>query len=135
MSGHLAEVPLWAAIVAALLALLGSVLTLLGTIGLVRLASFYDRIHAPTLGTSWGTMGIMLASALLFTVAGDRLIVHEVVIGALITTTTPVTMMILGRAALFRGDGSPGSRVRGATALKATIPDADPSEHSPPQAG
>lgn len=100
---HLAQVPLWAAILVSLLVALGSGLTLLGTLGLVRLSSFQDRIHAPTLGTSWGTLGIMLASALLFSVTGARLVVHELIIGVLVITTTPATMMILARAALFRG--------------------------------
>lgn len=100
---HLAQVPLWAAILVSLLLLLGSGLTLLGTIGLVRLPKFNDRIHAPTLGTSWGTLGIMLASALLFSVTGTRVVIHELFIGVLVITTTPATMMILARAALFRG--------------------------------
>ena len=69
---HLDAVPLWAAIPAAALILLGSGLTLLGTIGLVRLRSFYDRIHAPTLGTSWGTLGIVLGSAILFSTLDGR---------------------------------------------------------------
>lgn len=130
MSSHLAQVPLWAAIVIALLVALGSGLTLLGTVGLVQLRSFYDRIHAPTLGTSWGTLGVMLASALLFSIVGDRVIIHEVVIGGLITLTTPVTMMILGRAALFRGEdpGVPRARRAG---LKAPVTDAEPSKTPP----
>ena len=88
MTGHLAQVPLWAAIVISVLVVVGSGLTLLGTLGLVRLSSFFDRIHAPTLGTSWGTAGVMLGSALLFTLTGDRLVIHEIVIGALMMTTT-----------------------------------------------
>ncbi|WP_112874867.1 monovalent cation/H(+) antiporter subunit G [Paracoccus endophyticus] len=106
MTSHLAQVPLWAAIVIAVLVVLGSGLTLLGALGLVRLSSFFDRIHAPTLGTSWGTAGVMLGSALLFTLTGDRLVIHEIVIGALMMTTTPVTLMILGRAALSRNGGA-----------------------------
>ena len=54
---HLDAVPLWAAIPAALLLVVGAGLTLVGSIGLVRLPTFYERIHAPTLGTSWGTAG------------------------------------------------------------------------------
>ena len=107
---HLAQVPLWAAILVSALVALGSGLTLLGTIGLVRLSSFYDRIHAPTLGTSWGTLGIMLGSALLFTVTGTRIVAHELIIGVLVMTTTPATMLILGRAALFRGAQSGAGR-------------------------
>ena len=66
------------------------------------LASFYDRIHAPTLGTSWGTAGIIIASMLMFTVTGDRAILHEFLIGAFVMITTPVTLLLLGRAAIHR---------------------------------
>ncbi|WP_210528114.1 monovalent cation/H(+) antiporter subunit G [Rubellimicrobium arenae] len=99
---HLDSVPLWVAIPVALLIVLGSGLTLLGTIGLVRLPSFYDRLHAPTLGTSWGTLGIVLASAILFTWLEKRLVIHELLIGLFVMITTPVTLMLLGRAALHR---------------------------------
>jgi len=39
---------------------IGAGLTLIGAIGVFKLQSFYDRIHAPTLGTSWGTAGIVI---------------------------------------------------------------------------
>jgi len=99
---HLETLPLWAAILIALFLLIGSVLTLLGTIGLIYLKSFYDRLHAPTLGTSWGTAGIIIASMLLFSMAGERAILHEFLIGAFVMITTPVTLLLLGRAALHR---------------------------------
>ncbi|MFT4150152.1 MAG: monovalent cation/H(+) antiporter subunit G [Paracoccaceae bacterium] len=99
---HLETLPLWAAIPAAVLVVLGAALALIGTWGLFRLRSFYDRIHAPTLGTSWGTAAIMLASMLVFSVAGGKLVVHELVIGIFIMLTTPVTLMLLGRATLYR---------------------------------
>jgi multicomponent K+:H+ antiporter subunit G len=107
---HLESVPLWLALPIALFLVLGSTLTLLGTLGLVRLQSFYDRIHAPTLGTSWGTAGVMLSSMLLFSWVQGRPILHEVVICIFITITTPVTLMLLGRAALHRdrAEGRPG---------------------------
>ena len=107
---HLAAVPLWAAIPAALLLLLGAGLTLVGSIGLVRLPSFYERIHAPTLGTSWGTAGIVLASVIVFSVAEARPVLHEVLIGFFVSVTTPVTLMLLGRAALYRDPGSARAR-------------------------
>jgi multicomponent K+:H+ antiporter subunit G len=96
------EVPLWAAVPIAALLLLGAGLTLIGAIGLLRLPSFFERIHAPTLGMSWGAAGILLASMAYFSVLGGRLAVHEVLIGVFVTVTTPVTLMLLGRAALFR---------------------------------
>jgi multicomponent K+:H+ antiporter subunit G len=99
---HLEAIPLWAAILVAAFLVIGSLLTLLGTVGLVYLKSFYDRLHAPTLGTSWGTAGIVIASMLLFTMTGDRAVLHEFLIGAFVMTTTPVTLLLLGRAALQR---------------------------------
>ncbi len=97
-----ADIPLWAAIAVAFFLLLGSSLALIGTIGFVRLQSFYERLHAPTLGTSWGTGGIVMASIIYFTVTGERLSVHELLVGLFVTLTTPVTLMLLARAALHR---------------------------------
>lgn len=99
---HLEAIPVWAAILVAAFLVIGSLLTLLGTVGLVYLKSFYDRLHAPTLGTSWGTAGIVIASMLLFTMTGDRAVLHEFLIGAFVMITTPVTLLLLGRAALQR---------------------------------
>ncbi len=97
-----ANLPIWAAIPVAMLLLLGSALALVGSIGLVRLKSFYERIHAPTLGTSWGVAGIVLASIIVFSLAEGRSVLHEVLIGFFVSVTTPVTLMLLGRAALYR---------------------------------
>lgn len=96
------EFPLWAAILVAFFVILGSSLALIGTIGFARLNSFYERLHAPTLGTSWGTGGIVIASMIYFSVSGDRFAIHEIFIGIFMTVTTPVSLMLLGRAALYR---------------------------------
>lgn len=105
---HAAELPLWAALLVAALVLFGAGLSLIGTVGLNRLNSFYERIHAPTLGTSWGTASIVLASMLCFSVLQSRPIFHEILIGIFVTVTTPVTLMLLGRATLYR-DRSEGN--------------------------
>ncbi|WP_151719932.1 monovalent cation/H(+) antiporter subunit G [Gemmobacter serpentinus] len=109
MSTPLDTLPLWIAIPVALLLIIGSTLTMLGALGLVRLNSFYDRIHAPTLGTSWGTAGIMLASMLAYSWLDGRAILHELVIGSFVMITTPITLMLLSRAALHRDrmEGNP----------------------------
>lgn len=99
---HAYDVPLWAALLTALLVLIGAGLTLAGAIGTLRLGSFYERVHAPTLGTSWGTGAIAMASAIFFSVLGTRVVVYEVLIAIFITVTTPVTLMLLARAALYR---------------------------------
>lgn len=99
---HLDTLPAWAAIPAAIFLVIGAGLALIGSYGLVRLPSFYERIHAPTLGTSWGTAGIVLASIIIFSVGEGRPVVHELLIGFFVSVTTPVTLMLLGRAALNR---------------------------------
>lgn len=96
------DIPVWVAILIAFFLLVGAVFALIGAIGFLRLPTFYERIHAPTLSTSWGTGGIMTASILFFSVAGGRLVAHEILIGIFITITTPVTFMLLARAALHR---------------------------------
>lgn len=105
---HASDLPLWAAILTALLVLIGAGLALAGAIGTLRFGSFYERVHAPTLGTSWGTGAIALASIVFFSVLGSRLAVHEVLIAIFVTVTTPVTLMLLARAALYR-DRTEGS--------------------------
>ncbi len=106
---HAADLPVWAAILVAAFLLIGAGLALIGSFGFYRLRSFYDRIHAPTLGTSWGTAAIVMASMICFTVLQSRPVVHEILIGIFVTITTPVTLMLLGRAALYRdrSEGSP----------------------------
>ncbi len=97
-----ADLPAWAALPVALLLLLGTGLTLTGSLGLLRLGSFYDRIHAPTLGTTLGIGCVLLASMLFFSVLQTRLVLHELLIAVLMVVTTPVTLMLLARAALYR---------------------------------
>jgi multicomponent K+:H+ antiporter subunit G len=123
---HAADLPAWAALLTAFFVLLGAGLTLTGAIGTLRFRSFFERVHAPTLGTSWGTGAIVLASIVCFSALGSRPVVHELLIGAFITVTTPVTLMLLARAALYReraeGSGAvpPRSTLRppGAEALQ-----------------
>jgi multicomponent K+:H+ antiporter subunit G len=97
-----ADLPLWAALLTAALVLFGAGLTLIGTLGLLLFPSFYDRIHAPTLGTTLGIGSVLLASMLFFTVTQSRPVLHEVLVALFMVVTTPVTLMLLARAALYR---------------------------------
>ncbi len=99
---HAAELPVWAAILTAMLLLVGAGLALVGSLGLLRLRTFYERVHAPTLGTTLGTACIVSASMIAFTALQSRPVLHEILILAFVTLTTPVTLMILVRAAVFR---------------------------------
>lgn len=103
------NLPAWAALLTALCVLVGATVTLIGSLGLLRLGSFYARVHAPTLGTTLGMASILAGSALCFSVLEARPVVHEILIAVFVTLTTPVTLMLLVRATLYR-DRTEGSR-------------------------
>ena len=98
-----ADVPFAATIFIATLLVGGAAVALVGSIGLLRFRGFYQRLHAPTLGTTLGMIFITTASMIYFSVLGARPVVHELLVIVFVTTTTPITLMVLVRAALFRG--------------------------------
>jgi multicomponent K+:H+ antiporter subunit G len=102
-------IPAWAALLTSLFVFVGATITLIGSLGLLRLGNFYARVHAPTLGTTFGMACILTGSALCFSVLEARPVVHEILIAVFVTLTTPVTLMLLVRAALHR-DRTEGSR-------------------------
>ena len=97
-----AEIPTWAVFVVVGLAVAGSAMSLLGAVGLTRLKTFYERVHAPTLGATLGMALILAASVVWFTTVEGRFMPREILIGLFLTVTTPVTLILLARAALFR---------------------------------
>jgi len=99
----------WAALLTGILVVLGAALAFIGSLGLLRLKSFYDRVHPPTLGTTLGTGLILIGSMVFFTVLESRPVLHEVLIGVFMAITTPVTYMLLLQAALRR-DQSEGEK-------------------------
>jgi multicomponent K+:H+ antiporter subunit G len=99
---HAADLNALTAIVTAILVLAGAALALIGSIGLLRLKTFYERVHAPTLGATLGTGLVLIASMVLFSALESRAVLHEILIGVFMTLTTPVTFILLVRAALHR---------------------------------
>ncbi|MFA7586543.1 MAG: monovalent cation/H(+) antiporter subunit G [Novosphingobium sp.] len=96
------DLPFWAAIIVGLFVFAGAAITLIGAIGLLRMKTFYERVHPPTLGMTLGTGFILLASITCFSVMQSRPVLHEALIAIFITITTPITLMLLARAALYR---------------------------------
>jgi len=78
------------------LVLLGALLAFGGSVGLVRLKTFFERVHPPTMGTTLGTALVVAGSMLHF---GS---VHELLIGLFITVTTPISYVLLVAAARRR---------------------------------
>lgn len=105
-----AAVPPWVALVIGALVFAGALLACIGSAGLLRLATFYRRVHAPTLGTTLG-MYLVLAGTIVFFWAGEgRPALHVILIGVCVSITTPISLMLLARAALERDRraGAPG---------------------------
>lgn len=110
MNGATTALPLWLEIVVALLVLLGAGMALLGSLGLLRLRSFFERLHAPSIAATMGCWCIMHATVVYFSVADGSLALHALLIAGFVAITVPVTSIFLMRAALFRARqaGQPG---------------------------
>ncbi len=96
------NVPAWAALPVSLLLILGGVIVLIGALGLMRLPSFYQRIHGPAIIITLGAGCILLASMLYFSVLQSRLVIHEIIITIFLLLTAPVFTMLIMRAAIYR---------------------------------
>jgi multicomponent K+:H+ antiporter subunit G len=101
MSG-IEHLPAWAALPVALLLVLGATIIVTGALGLLRLRTFYQRIHGPAITVTLGAGCLLLASMIYFTVAQSRLVIHEIIIAVFILMTAPVVAMTIMRAAVYR---------------------------------
>lgn len=96
------DLPLWATVPATVLLILGGLLTLIGSIGLLRLPHFFARMHAPSMGTTLGTGCVLIASMIVSSALLQRPVIHELLITLFVVITAPVTAMLLMRAAVYR---------------------------------
>jgi multicomponent K+:H+ antiporter subunit G len=58
--------PLWLEIIVAILVVAGAAMALLGSIGLLRLPTFFERVHAPSIIATLGCWLIMHGTVLYF---------------------------------------------------------------------
>lgn len=96
-------VPPWYELLVALLLLGGGALALTGAIGLFRYGDFFRRMHPPALAATLSAACVTLASCIHFTMLEQQLALYPLLINALLAITTPVTTVLLARAALERG--------------------------------
>ena len=109
------QLPMWAEVLTAFFAVLGAAFAAVGSFGLIRLPTFFKRIHAPTLGATAGVWCMTLATIIYFSVQGTSLFLHAVLITLFIALTAPITTIFLMRAAIFRerqkgGDVPPAAK-------------------------
>ncbi|PIG09833.1 monovalent cation/H(+) antiporter subunit G [Comamonas sp. 26] len=96
------DLPLWAQILVAALVSLGALIALMGSLGLLRLKSYFERVHAPSIIATMGCWLIMHATWIYFSVSGQGFVMHSVLIAIFVAVTVPITTIFLMRAALFR---------------------------------
>lgn len=94
--------PLWAELVTAVFVVVGAAFAAVGSFGLVRMPTFFTRIHTPTLGSTAGVWCITLATIVYFSAQGASLFSHAILITVFVALTAPVTTIFLMRATLFR---------------------------------
>ena len=108
-------------VVVSLLVLAGALLAFFGSLGMLTLRTFYERVHTPTMGATLGAGLVLIGSMVFFSVEQSRPVLHEILIGAFMFISTPVTYMLLVRAALLR------DRMEGHDPLE---PDSGPERNS-----
>lgn len=78
----------------------GSFFTLVGSIGLVRLPDYYQRLHGPTKATTLGVGSFLVASLVFFGFRGEGPRLHMLLITLFLFITSPVTGHLLARTGL-----------------------------------
>jgi len=103
----LEQMPVWADALIAAMLLVSAVTALTGSFALVRFSDFYKRLHGPTKATTLGVGGVLVASAVYFTVRGPGFSVHEFLITLFLFLTAPVSANLLVKAALHMARAEP----------------------------
>ena len=86
-----------------LLLLFGAGLSLIGSIGLVRLPDFFSRLHGPAKTVTLGVGSVLLASLLYFSARDPGISLHELLILLFLSITTPLSAHLMAIAALHLG--------------------------------
>ncbi|WP_455476123.1 monovalent cation/H(+) antiporter subunit G [Bartonella sp. B17] len=96
------DISLVVAIAITVFLILGSGLTLIAMIGLVRFSNFYERLHMPSIGTSWGAGCILISSFLYSTFVDDCFVFHEILLMIFLFVAAPIASMLLSQATACR---------------------------------
>ena len=94
--------PVWVDALTAALVSIGAVTALIGSFGLLRVKTFFQRVHPPSLVATVGTWGVTLATVVQASFVTTLPYLHAVLIPVFVALTAPITTVFLTRAALFR---------------------------------
>lgn len=98
----MSALPLWADIAVSLLVLVGAVIALIGSLSLVRLPDFFERVHAPAVIATLGCWCVMYGTVLYFSLQNHAMAAHGMLIAVFLAVTVPITNIFLMRTGLFR---------------------------------
>lgn len=85
----------------AALLLIGSLFTLTGSYGLLKLDNPMSRVHAPTLGATLG-VGCLLLASMLNALANGAPSAHEILVMAFLFVTAPISAHFIAKVHLHR---------------------------------
>lgn len=85
------------------LVLVGATFTLIGSLSLVRFKDFYTRLHGPTKASTLGVGCLLIASSIYFSITGEGLSLHEILVTLFLFITAPISAHLLAKAALHLG--------------------------------
>ncbi len=103
-------IPFWADLLGSLLLISGSLLTLIGSLGLLRLPNLFARMHGITLGNTLGLGCVLLGSILIASIHAERFVFQEVLITLFMISTSPVTTILLMRSGMHRKRADTGKK-------------------------
>lgn len=96
------DIPLWATILIAIFLVIGSTVTMIGSIGLVKFKNYSSRIHATALGSTLGTLLVMIASMAFSYFLHDRVFFHEILLVIVLFITSPISTSLMLRSYTLR---------------------------------
>lgn len=102
----------WVAWPVALLLVAGGLLTLVGSLGLLRLRDFQARMHGASMGGTLGLGCVIVASVVAATAVAGRFMPHALLLTGFVVMTAPATAMLLMRASLYRARSRSGGAAR-----------------------
>lgn len=90
----------FASVMVIFLLLLGSIFSVIGSLGLLRLSNFYQRMHASAVISSLSTLCIVISCIIFFSTEGW--VVPHILILMFVTVTASANAAILTRTAIYR---------------------------------
>jgi len=126
----------FAELLVSVLIVIGAGFALVGSLGLVRLPSLMERLHAPTKATTLGLGAILVASAAWFRLAQGEWSTHELLVSVFLFVTAPVSANMIAKVHLHRlRQHEPNARPGPAGAPAAPPGGVDWATHEAPHAG